>query len=160
MEVNLIKILSLLFFIVLTVHQPNISSTCDCLQPKSPTEELKIAKAVFVGKVVEVIEPDLSKTTRGGRDNLIALMEKSSRRIKFKIERTWKGISLDEITVTTPPTSCRYDFKVGERYLVYAYGMRITNLGVSKCTRTRKLQEAVEDLKELGEGMSVEKLKC
>ncbi len=50
---------------------------------------------------------------------------------------------------------CEYPFKVGERYLVYAYGDE-NELGTSTCTRTRKLKKAKEDLKALGEGRNPE----
>jgi hypothetical protein len=41
-------------------------------------------------------------------------------------------------------------FIVGKSYLVYAYGKEVFETGI--CTRTRDLDKASDDLKELGEG--------
>ena len=41
-------------------------------------------------------------------------------------------------------------FTMGQKYLVYAYGE--DELGTSRCTRTKSLESATFDLKELGEG--------
>lgn len=85
------------------------------------------------------------------------------------MERWWKGGSADKTVLHTSftkysdggesATSCEYDFRVGESYLVYAYSNAgpIKGLVTSPCTRTAKLGEAGADLEELGAGRSPEK---
>ena len=52
-----------------------------------------------------------------------------------------------------------FGFKVGEQYLVYAFGEN-ENLATTECERTTKLEKADEDLKALGEGRLPEKKKA
>ena len=80
--------------------------------------------------------------------------------VKFQVERWWKGEATTELFLVTDRTknsdgstsgsSCDYDFKEGESYLIYAYGKE-NELRTNPCTRTRPLNKT-EDLKILGEG--------
>jgi len=73
-------------------------------------------------------------------------------RVLFKVERVWKGVSGTSVFVTTSPseTSCGYNFKVGNKYLVYAgkaKGQKYLSTGL--CSRTSAAQK---DLAALGKG--------
>src|SRR6266849_5357295 len=56
---------------------------CSCLTPEVP-EALKQAKAVFLGEVIDIVEPKTS--------NEAAPLPGRFFTIKFKIQRSWKGI--------------------------------------------------------------------
>jgi hypothetical protein len=109
--------------------------------------ERKNSRAVFSGEVVEV------GTVKGDTSSF-----KGSLEVTFKLRESWKGIeektkTVKVITSVPKTANCGYDFKVGESYLVYVlknkvYGEMLTNT----CTRTRKLTQASEDLKALGNG--------
>jgi len=101
---------------------------CDCPRPGSPREELQRVDAVFSGEVRSV----------------------NRERIEFKVEKTWKGPRAKSISIQYEQSDCTYVFDVGKKYLVYAYGKGI--LTTSICTRTKDLNKASDDLKELGEG--------
>jgi hypothetical protein len=75
----------------------------------------------------------------------------------FEVERTWKGVEKNTISVSTSSQSsaCGYGFKKGEAYLVYASKDGEGRLITSICSRTRRMKEAGEDLKEIGEGKEV-----
>jgi hypothetical protein len=101
---------------------------CDCTRPGSPGEELQRVGAVFSGEVI-----------RADREG-----------IEFKVEKIWKGPRAKKVTMNHELSDCTYVFVLGKKYLVYAYGKG--SFSTSICTRTRRLDNASDDLKELGEG--------
>ena len=101
---------------------------CVCVRPGSPREELQRVDAVFSGEVSSV----------------------SREKIEFKVEKFWKGPRAKRISIEYEQSTCTYVFAVGKKYLVYAYGSGIFSTSI--CTRTKELDKASDDLKELGEG--------
>jgi hypothetical protein len=103
---------------------------CGCQQSGSPREELKRVDAVFSGEVINV----------------------NWEKIEFKVEKIWKGPRTKRISVKHRDelSDCTYVFVVGKKYLVYAFGKEV--LATHICTRTKELDKASDDLKELGEG--------
>ncbi|HYE73008.1 MAG TPA: hypothetical protein VEF04_06750 [Blastocatellia bacterium] len=124
----------------LLAFNPRVVYPCSCVYG-SPRQERKKAKAVFVGQVVEVY-------SGSGRDDYPAIAE-------LKVERYWKGIKKSETIEVLSDMglhSCRAVlYKKGARYIVYAFEDK-GSLVTHGCTRTREIEEAAEDLKELGEG--------
>ncbi len=78
--------------------------------------------AIFSGKVVEVKESPA---------------DESKFIVKLKVAQSWKGESKREIFITTAEESsmCGYFFQIGEKYLVYANGLK-NDLFVENCSRT------------------------
>jgi hypothetical protein len=103
---------------------------CDCSPPGSPREELQRVDAVFSGEVIN--------------------LSFRSAKVVFKVEKLWKGPGAKEIALEYIGSDCTYPFVVGKKYLVYASGKEI--LKTSTCDRTKDLDKASVDLKELGEG--------
>jgi hypothetical protein len=103
------------------------------------------AAAVFSGKVIEA-------------DRL---------KLKFKVDKVWKGDAGKEFVMSTGVkeyengsysiSSCDYNFKRGEEYLVYAYPVEqdihpgSTDLQARQCTRTKLSKHAGQEMKELDE---------
>lgn len=120
--------------------------TCD-LPPINKTEqqlivlERKKSAAVFTGEVVEIV---VEKTGAGEVSSVS--------QVKFKAQRTWKGKISKQVSVFTTNVCCvcGYEFKLGESYLVYAWGS--DKLTTNACTRTKRLADAETDLKTLGGG--------
>jgi len=96
---------------------------------------LESSRAVFAGEV-------LSEEKNG-----------DIKTFKFKVEKYWKGAGKKEIVVSVYQTA-RYQspFKEGEKFLVYAMGDEDGKLTVSRCSRSRALEYAGDDIKQLGEG--------
>ena len=97
------------------------------------TKKFNNATAVFVGEVVEL--------------NVL--------KVKFKLDKLWKGEAIDEITMLAIEnaqvfSSCDYKFALGEKYLVYAYGP-VEELKTHACSRTRPARYAERDMRELEE---------
>ena len=93
------------------------------------------SKSVFVGEVV-------SEEKDG-----------DTRTFNFKVEKYWKGKSAKNIRILVYETT-RYQawFKKGGKYLVYASGDEDGKLHVGRCSRSRDVDGAEEDLQKLGKG--------
>ncbi|HEX8292617.1 MAG TPA: hypothetical protein VF570_12725 [Pyrinomonadaceae bacterium] len=119
---------------------------CACSLPPTDTEE----------QLRKQVEYSL------GQDTAIFLgrvKEKDARRIKFKVERVWKGEIRNEATLATGAqmleggryavsTCVRTDFVPGRRYLIFASGTA-GGLSASKCSWTMPVNEAVRFVREL-----------
>jgi hypothetical protein len=103
---------------------------CDCARPGNPREELKRVDAVFSGEFIGV--------------------DRDREKREFKVEKIWKGPVAKRLSTRYELSDCTYLFVVGKKYLVYAYGKEI--LETNTCTRTKELDKASDDLKELGKG--------
>lgn len=129
-----------------------------CIIPGTPKEELGKATAVFAGKVTghKYVKDDLSGQGVSGK------------RLAFEltVERVWKGKIEGEVLMYTSEVrqsngetsgmSEDFNFEDGKRYLIYAVGT-IGRLRTSACNRSRELEKAENDLKELGAGHEPER---
>ncbi len=128
----------------------NIALGCSCptIVINPTREQIKSARlrdfdravTVFSGEVIE-LEPN---------------------KAKFKVKEIWKGDLVDEIVMVIHlkkdngvyvRTSCDYHYKLGEKYLVYAYGTG-DELNAHGCTRTTGFKNAErfeEEMKGLNE---------
>jgi hypothetical protein len=138
--------MKLLLFVVLIFSLPPATRAADCVCVKEshPSEE-KVkadrrqvydkAAAVFVGKVVAI----------------------DAYSVTFRLEKRWKGDSLDEVILSTGavpgydgtplPEECSYQFHLGEEYLVYAFGAS-KKMKAYICS-TVLIKNAAEEEKEL-----------
>ena|SRR5687767_7157294 len=120
-------------FIIVTVSSEAVHA-CICEPPKRP---YKISKAVFFGSVVEIVD---------GKD-------RCSQVVKFKVERYWKGIESEYVSLQTPKQvmgCCGYHFQVSHRYLIYS-GIENGQLETGPC-RILAEDTAAKSLKKLGKG--------
>jgi len=132
------KTVMLFLLTSLTYVQPfhGANATMRCLNgPKSIKGVFKNSTAVFSGEVVEI---------RSGVNFLQA---------QFRVEHSWKGVKAEQVSVFTENTAESPHYRVGEKYLVFA-GIREGKLFTGNCSRTKRLEYADEDLKQLGEGKS------
>lgn len=111
---------------------------CKCAEPAGAVEAAAGAAAVFEGQVTK-----------------ISAVDAQTQRVELKVPRAWKGVSSEQVAVTTPAESaaCGYPFQLGESYLVYASaggdGLRVVH-----CSRTRSIAEADADVAALGMGVT------
>ena len=123
---------------------------CSCGSRPSPSGAYHSSTVVFSGKVVAIRGFDIpawgtySSADRGT--------------IEFRVSTVWKGPAYETMSVTTlrDSASCGYPFEEGREYVVYAYahGFLEGPPTVSYCSRTRSFDQAQEDLKWLGEGLT------
>jgi Carboxypeptidase regulatory-like domain len=120
-----------------------VANACSCIGPRTPCEAFGTAAAVFVGTAIRSgkAEPLKDKSEPYGAPVVV----------KFTVEQSYLGVDGTEIEVFTGSGGgdCGYEFKIGERYLVYAYRDH-TRLITGICTRTKPFARATEDLAFLG----------
>lgn len=132
--------------LVMLARVEGFACTCGAPNPnqslkRQVTAALSESRAVFSGRVLEVTDnPEAFGVV-----------------VKLRVERHWKGSPPLEVRLFTGRGGgdCGYRFEVGERYLVYAYGPRASELSTNICQRTAKLSEAAKDLRVLGKGRGV-----
>ena len=132
----------LLFFI--PVRQ---AAACSCESSGPSCQNYFHVDAVFSGTVTsisEVPDPDAPPL----RPNEFRIPR--SVRVEFALSRAFRGDLTGATTSVTTAGSgpaCGFTFTVGEQYLVYAYRPKDgSGLTVSRCSRTRLLAKAAEDL--------------
>ena len=121
----------------------DVARACVCKGEKLSDKEA-VARAhaysfaVFSGEVIEVVR----------RGKILPVV------VRFRVEESWKDSGEPEAVVLTGASGadCGLDFRVGEKYLVYASSSDGTSLWAQSCTRTRTLAGAGKDLKLLGKG--------
>jgi hypothetical protein len=132
---NIMKKLFLFLFIttILLFVTGEISASCPIIVQHPPCVEFWRADAVFTASAVEVqIKP---QRFLGVPPPIVA---------RLKIEEIFKGIEEKEIVLDLE--HCGYQFKQGEKYLIYAH-RRDHKLNVRiGATRTKPLSQASDDL--------------
>ena len=141
---------------------PQALCACTCGPTLSPLEVLKLVDVVFTGTVIEINEQAVEIESGSDRIEVPFFNE-----VKFKVDRSWKGIDGDETIVLThtESESCGYGFRLGEVYLVYGgFGGSIQSLvggegarfvssypveeflETHSCSRTKSLSTAQEEI--------------
>lgn len=129
--------LLLIALLMLLNYMPGVafekpSTFCECAKRNDIKSEIEASDAIFVGEVIEI---------KNSQPDAI---------ITFKVERIWKGDKTEKLLIFTDNRgkACGYNFKKGERYLVYAY-KRDGELHTDICSRTATVNTAGDDLKKL-----------
>jgi hypothetical protein len=114
-----LKALSFSFIVIILAAESAFACTC----VRSPVEEeFRNADAVFLGRVVSV----------GGF--------LSSGGAKLKVEKLWKGVSLDEVTVYTVPSLCAFSFEEGQNYVIFGGRNPEGKLGTWVCSNSTNVR--------------------
>lgn len=115
----------ILFLLLFFAAENSYACSCVYLSNLTLKQEVEAAftnsVAVFSAEVLEINEkPNVYNVS-----------------VKFKVNKSWKGIKTKEIVLTTGRGGgdCGYRFEVGKKYLVYAYG-KTNELGTGICSRT------------------------
>jgi hypothetical protein len=122
---------------------PREAEACSCRPPPPPERALEAAEAVFEARVSS------PPTTKSGASGIASSADE--KRVPLKILRAWKGAGVEvgrDVTLLTPSgsASCGYGFKEGESYVIYAARTQSGDLTTNICTRTRRSQDAAEDV--------------
>jgi len=122
-----------------------VASACTC-GVGSPCEAYASASVVFVGRVTQT---GIKSTLRSFPANAMSttLISGGVTSAQFRVEEAFLGIRGARIDVSGEGTTCDYQFKRGERYLVFAYknsetGTFHTNI----CSGTAPLAESNEGI--------------
>jgi hypothetical protein len=118
---------------------PGKADACSCGSSGPPCQSLFQVDAVFAGTVKTISE--IERTSDSPYRH---------RSVVFAIDRAFRGVqgTTAEVVTGMGGGDCGYDFKQGERYLVYAYRNSGTSrLATGICSRTRPIADAAEDLR-------------
>src|SRR5436190_9903117 len=90
---------------------------CSCMGPGTPCQSYGSASAVFVGTPISVRTAEQTPGTKPDE------IDWTPRTFKFSVEQSFLGVSTTEIEIGTGRGGgdCGVDFRLGSRYLVYAY---------------------------------------
>ena len=140
------SVVLLLGVVMVVLFAGPTANACSCGGGGGPCESFGTAGAVFAGTVIGVREnPPPKKLDPNDIDWLPRFA------YKFSVQQAYSGVAGTEVEVFTGSGGgdCGYQFKVGQRYLVYAY-LHKDRLTTSICGRTRPFSQATEDLAFLG----------
>ena len=139
--------LLLLVVLISTLSLNAHAVECVCVKEPHPSEE----------KVKADRKQEYDKATAVFTGEVVAL---DGFTVKFRLKKRWKGDNQREFVMSTGavpghdgtpiPEECSYQFRLGEEYLVYAYGAP-DELRTSVCSRTRHMKNAGEEMKGLDE---------
>lgn len=138
------KIILLTFACLLFAGSFSSVNACSCVWMETPTCAIGLvadsSPVVFSGQVTE-IQPIKAKIMDGK-------YEVDQKLVKFAVFETFRGTSERTIEVQTGNGGgdCGYPFQTGINYLVYTYKDENGRLGAGICGRTKKLDDASEDL--------------
>jgi hypothetical protein len=122
---------------------PGTARACDCSDSGPPCRAFVNTQAIFIGKVVR-LGTLATKLPSGDIVNYILAT--------FEVERSFRGVNGAIVEVVTEDVGgqCGFEFKQGQRYLVYANAFPAAGkLYAGICSRTRAIAEADEDLEYL-----------
>jgi hypothetical protein len=136
----------LAFFALLSLIAGSLLSTgqaeaCTCAGPATPAEGFERSTAVFRGAVIEISRPFLDR---------IGLTRSGAHRVKFAVEKHWKGASANTVEVVTRLTAegCGFPFEEKKEYLVYVV-TEPKDIQTGLCTGTKSLAGAEPEMKQL-----------
>ena len=135
------------FLAVLAVltFSPNFAHSCSCA-PSTAEEQLEMSDIVVAGRVISVE----TFINRNGNEVHRALVQ---------VHEVWKGDLTPRLLVdTTPIASCEFTLFDGQEYLIYAKRNvgEETTFFTNDCMRTRLRQHAQDDIKELGDSITLD----
>ena len=129
--------------VLVAVAWAHPADACSCLPSGPPCQNLFQSDVVFVGTVTGIRPMRAPETER-------LVLER--RIVAFNVEKGVRGINGSAVDVRTGSGGgdCGFDFKIGERYVVYAYRHPDGWLSTGTCSRTRLAADAAEDLAYFG----------
>jgi hypothetical protein len=129
---------------------------CSCAGESLPCQAYWTTTAIFVGRAIS-ISPSYEEENKVENFDL----KHNERVYRFAVDRAFKGVTEDEVEVTTSigGGSCGYYFQLGKQYLIYAgFDPKGKQYGTSICSRTRPIEKATSDLSYI-EGLTNAKVK-
>lgn len=125
---------------------PSPAYACSC-GGAPPPAVIRGSAAVFVGTVEGVVGPQ-PWSARNADGSISGGLGSGPRTATFVVGKVFRGRAQKRVVIPGDGTSCDVPFARGETWLIYA-SERGGAITTGKCTRTRLLSEAIEDIKYL-----------
>ena len=148
-------------FIFALGHLEIFACTCSLPVYKSEaewvTKKFNESDLVFVAKVIKVYPQRIKE----GKDIIIALEKTFLLKVESYFKNTITGSKF--LKLGAGPQDCDVPFKIGQKYLVFAYTQEFYNnkgkivgkgFGTNNCTRTNLLNDSNEDIKTIKQLLS------
>lgn len=138
--------MKLFFTLLLAATLPVSARACSCPNIEHACQAYRRAPIIFIGVVTNI------RAENGASD-----YDSDSHQVAFAIEESFKGTSDESITVewvhkrrsSCPSTTA--EFKLGDKFLVWAFEGENGDAVVSDCTPTRRIEDATQFVSELRE---------
>jgi TonB family protein len=128
-------ILAILTFTFLFIE--TVTAQCACAKPNiTALEEFKDASVVFTGEILDIQKTEADKQNRYYET------------VKIAVDHAWKENIDSIVTIKNYVYGCVQGWKVGDKYLVYAYlnQDKVTYSTRCCCSRTGKLEKTEKDI--------------
>src|SRR5688572_5968525 len=135
-------LLASLLLLAAGLFQPTFA--CSCRESGPPCEAWGSADGVFLGRVVAI-----TAVERPVADPVFRNYTHTSLRVRFEVEAGFRGVEGRTVELETDADfggGCGYAFEMNRRYVVYAHKGSDNVLSTSICSRTRRAENAAEDL--------------
>jgi hypothetical protein len=119
---------------------------CQCREKSPPCSQYWSSDAVFVGEVSKIVPFDDPQSIEKSLSLHIGF-----ERVTFRVDRVYRGNEVNTIELYDWMSSCRFGFKLGKKYLVYAYRNEDGILSTNTCSRTTEFSNSLPDLAYLAE---------
>jgi uncharacterized surface anchored protein len=130
--------------IVLTIWGMLVSSqavnACSCVSERPVCEKFGYSTAVFLGKAIGGTIRESGKDENGKRHFYV------TGRVTFQIEEAFSSVKGHKIVAVQSGGPCGTGFRQEGRYLIFASGETVDQLGTSMCSGNRPVEEASENL--------------
>jgi hypothetical protein len=140
-------VFNLLFMTVVLFAAVSSATACDCFlsvngltDEKAKTlvkKQFDQSLAVFTGEVIEI----------------------NTFKVKFKVEKVWKGAIGDEIVMSTGTkdlgdgktrhSSCDFNFEKGKKYIVFGVGKDYEEMQAFECSLTNLIERGAQQVERL-----------
>ena len=113
---------------------------------------IALLKDAYMRELPDLDEPYKDRLaharTSGELEDVIGSLFVRGRRVRFKVEKVFRGPKDGVVEVWTDFSDCGFNFQPGEIYLVYAWREPIhdNRLEAGRCSRTKRLIDAGADL--------------
>ena len=124
---------------------------CDCVRlPALSPAVREETEYIFHGRVLEIVEREEHiRTTRdAGATGEVRPLD---RQVVFVVQRAWRGVNSERVSVTSLVSDCMFGFEIGREYLIFARKGDDGRPTTGICTRTSALANAGPVLAQLGQ---------
>lgn len=119
------------------------ANACWCVDPGTGCEKVGRSDTIFIGRVVAA-KVNTPRPVQDGDE--VERWFGPDQTVTLQVEENFLGAKFKTIDIVTGASDCDFWFKSGERYLVYASHGADGKVHTSKCSGTKTLDKAEEDL--------------
>jgi hypothetical protein len=140
-------ILATAYAVVCLAGSTATAEACGCGGTGPSPASFRSSVQVFIGRVLRVDRP-LPRSSKNPDGSVRVAVGSGPISSVFEVKQMFRGTAERQVVLTGYGSSCDFDFRAGETWVVYAV-REAGGLTTHKCLRTRLASEATEDLKYL-----------